>query len=88
MGLGRNINEPGREQNTITSSLDLFGDPEGYSGMFKALGITCGLATQMLLDGFAPSKEPGILAPYTPEICDHLREKVEVEGIKLIERIY
>jgi saccharopine dehydrogenase (NADP+, L-glutamate forming) len=55
--------------------------------MSKAVGITCGIATQMLLDGFAPLNKPGVLAPYTREICDPLRAKVEAEGIKLVEKI-
>jgi hypothetical protein len=42
----------------------------------------------MLLDGFAPFKQPGVLAPYTKEICEPLRAKVEVEGIKLVEKVF
>lgn len=41
----------------------------------------------MLLDGFPPLNRPGVLAPYTKEICDPLRAKVEAEGIKLVERV-
>ena len=55
--------------------------------MSKAVGITCGIATQMLLDGFGPLNQPGVLAPYTKEICDPLRAKVEAEGIKLVEKV-
>lgn len=69
------------------STLELFGDPNGYSGMSKAVGVTCGIATQLLLDGFPPMTKPGVLAPYTREICDPIRVKVEAEGIKLTERI-
>ncbi len=53
--------------------------------MSKAVGITCGIATQMLLDGFTPLNQPGVLAPYTKEICDPLRVKLEAEGIKLVD---
>ncbi|RSL46753.1 hypothetical protein CEP54_013698 [Fusarium duplospermum] len=74
-------------QNTITSTLELFGDPNGDSAMSKSVGITCGIATQLLLDGHAPLNEPGILAPYSREICDLIRVKVEEEGIKLVERM-
>ncbi|KAF4971536.1 hypothetical protein FZEAL_9820 [Fusarium zealandicum] len=75
-------------QNTITSTLELFGDPEGYSGMSKAVGVTCGIATQMLLDGFAPLNKPGVFAPYTRDICDALRVEVEAEGIKLVDTTF
>ena len=42
----------------------------------------------MLLDDFAPLNQPGVLAPYTKEICDPLRAKVETEGIKLVEKVF
>lgn len=54
--------------------------------MSKSVGVTCGIATQ-LLDGHAPLNKPGILAPYSREICDLIRVKVEGEGIRLVERI-
>lgn len=54
--------------------------------MSKAVGVTCAIATQLLLDGHAPLNKPGILAPYSREICDQIRVKVEEEGIKMVER--
>ncbi|KAK3292123.1 saccharopine dehydrogenase [Chaetomium fimeti] len=74
-------------EETITSTLELYGDPNGYSAMSKSVGVTCGIATQMLLDGFPPFQQPGVLAPYTEEICGPLRAKVEAEGIKLVEKV-
>jgi saccharopine dehydrogenase (NADP+, L-glutamate forming) len=71
---------------TITSTLELLGDPNGYSGMSRSVGITCGIATQMLLNGDSAFTKPGVLAPYTKEMCDPIREKTEAEGIKFIER--
>lgn len=56
--------------------------------MAKSVGIACGIATQMLLDCFKPFAAPGVLAPYSPEICDPLRAKVEAEGIKLVDKMY
>lgn len=41
----------------------------------------------MHLDGFAPLNQPGVLTPYTKEICDPLRAKVEAEGIMLVEKV-
>jgi saccharopine dehydrogenase (NADP+, L-glutamate forming) len=55
--------------------------------MSKSVGVTCGIATQMLLDGFAPLNQPGVLAPYKEEICRPLRAKVEAEGIRLVEKV-
>jgi saccharopine dehydrogenase (NADP+, L-glutamate forming) len=56
--------------------------------MSKSVGITCGIATQMLLDGFAPFKQPSVLASYTEEICAPLRAEVEAEGIKLVDKVF
>lgn len=54
--------------------------------MSKSVGITCGIATQLLLDGHPAIKVPGVICPYTPEICDPIRELLEKEGIKMIEK--
>ncbi|KAH6678890.1 saccharopine dehydrogenase [Plectosphaerella plurivora] len=74
--------------NTITSTLELFGDPDGYSGMARAVGVTCGIATQLLLDGCEPLNRPGVLAPYTKDICDPIRLKLKAEGITLTESMF
>ena len=74
-------------QDTSTSTLELLGDPKGYSGMSKSVGVTCGIATQLLLDGHPALNTPGVLAPYEKEICDPIRELLELEGIKMVEKI-
>lgn len=74
-------------QNTITATLELLGDLNGYSAMSKSVGITCGIATQMLLDGNPVIAKPGVVVPYTKDLCDALRVKVETEGIKLVEKV-
>ncbi|KAK0651408.1 saccharopine dehydrogenase [Cercophora newfieldiana] len=57
-------------EETIMSTLELLGEPGGYSAMSKSVGVTCGIATQVLLDGFGPLNQPGVVVPYTKEICD------------------
>ena len=54
--------------------------------MAFAVGITCGIATQLLLNEHPAVKIPGVHCPYQKDICDTIREIVEQEGIKLIER--
>ncbi|KAI0803212.1 spermidine synthase [Irpex lacteus] len=71
--------------NTITSTLEAYGSPYGESAMAKHVGIPCGIAVQLVLSGIINA--PGILAPYTPEICNPLREILESEGLGLVERI-
>ncbi|KAL8808153.1 MAG: hypothetical protein Q9182_000217 [Xanthomendoza sp. 2 TL-2023] len=53
--------------------------------MAKSVGLTCGIATQLLLDGHESLNVPGVLAPYTKEMCDPIRERVEEEGIRMGE---
>ncbi|KAJ3530605.1 hypothetical protein NM208_g9252 [Fusarium decemcellulare] len=74
-------------KDTITSTLELFGEPDGYSGMSKSVGITCGIATQLLLDGTPALNKPGVLAPYTKDTCEPIRLKLEGEGIQLVEKV-
>lgn len=55
--------------------------------MSKSVGVTCGIAAQLLLDGHPALNTHGVLAPYKKEICDPIREKVELEGIVMVENI-
>ncbi|KAL8946661.1 MAG: hypothetical protein Q9222_006971 [Ikaeria aurantiellina] len=74
-------------QQTLTSTLELFGGPNGSSAMSKSVGVTCGIATQLLLDGHEALNTPGIVVPYTKAICDPIRELVEKEGIHVVQRV-
>lgn len=72
-------------QQIITSTLEAYGAPDGHSAMALTVGVPCGIATQMVLDGTLST--PGVLVPYTKEICDPLRERLEEEGITMVERV-
>ncbi|KAF6795457.1 saccharopine dehydrogenase [Colletotrichum sojae] len=72
---------------TITSTLELLGDPNGYQAMSKSVGVTCGIATQMLLERHPAIAKPGVVAPYTNDLCDAIRARVEDEGIRMIEKV-
>ncbi|KIJ45926.1 hypothetical protein M422DRAFT_29570 [Sphaerobolus stellatus SS14] len=74
----------GSEQ-TLTSTLEQYGNPTGHSAMALTVGVPCGIAVQLVLDGVINT--PGILAPYTKEICDPLREKLEQEGLGMVEKV-
>jgi saccharopine dehydrogenase (NADP+, L-glutamate forming) len=71
----------------MTSTLELLGEPEGYSAMARSVGITCGIATQLLLDRHPAFTVPGIHAPYRKEMCDPIREALAGERIALVERV-
>jgi saccharopine dehydrogenase (NADP+, L-glutamate forming) len=50
-----------------TSTLVEYGNTKGYSAMTKLVGVTCGVAVKMVLDGTISEK--GILAPMSMDIC-------------------
>lgn len=55
--------------------------------MSTTVGVTCGFATQLLLDGHPTLNTPGIITPYEKEICDPIRELIEHEGIIMVEKL-
>lgn len=75
-------------QITRTSTLLDYGAPfhtgEGPSSMAKLVGVPCGIATQLVLDG--KINTPGVLAPYNRELVDILIAEVEKEGITMVEK--
>ncbi|KAF9804524.1 hypothetical protein IEO21_09348 [Rhodonia placenta] len=73
------------KQDTITSTLEAYGDPSGHSAMALYVGVPCGVAVQLVLDGVF--SKPGVHAPYTKEICDPIRERLEQEGLYMIEKV-
>lgn len=81
--LGRVLTRPPQE--THTATLEMLGDVHGHRAMATLVGTTCGIATQLFLDGCQPLSKPGLLAPYTKEICDPIRTKLREEGISLVE---
>ncbi|RYP66812.1 hypothetical protein DL771_007610 [Monosporascus sp. 5C6A] len=71
----------------LTSTLEQYGERDGYSAMSKLVGITCGVATQMVLDGHPAFAKPGVFGPYTEDICNPLRTKLLAENIFLVEHM-
>ncbi|GAA5854577.1 hypothetical protein JCM9279_005697 [Rhodotorula babjevae] len=72
---------------TRTSTLLDYGAPIGTgdaSSMAKLVGVPCGIATQLVLDGVISQK--GVLAPYTMDIVQPLLDGVEAEGITMVEK--
>nr|ODN94537.1 spermidine synthase [Cryptococcus depauperatus CBS 7855] len=80
------INADGTEQ-TVTSSLEAYGDRKGgSSAMAKLVGVPCGMAVQLILEGVL--KRPGVHAPYDEETCALFRERLENdENIKMVEKV-
>ena len=70
---------------TRTSTLEAYGDPAGHSAMALYVGVPCGIAVQLVLDG--KLNTPGVLAPYSKEICDPIREILESHGMGLVEKV-
>ncbi|EIM87794.1 saccharopine dehydrogenase [Stereum hirsutum FP-91666 SS1] len=74
----------GSEQ-ILTSTLEAYGVPGGHSAMALTVGVPCGIATQLVLDGVI--NQTGIQVPYSKEICDPIRELLEQEGLGLTEKV-
>ncbi|THV02826.1 hypothetical protein K435DRAFT_852469 [Dendrothele bispora CBS 962.96] len=74
----------GREE-TLTSTLEAYGAPlgSGPSAMAFHVGLPCGIATQLILDGVLKMK--GVHAPHSKDICDPIRMKLESEGVGMVE---
>ncbi|RKP24999.1 Saccharopine dehydrogenase [Syncephalis pseudoplumigaleata] len=70
---------------TRTSTLLAYGVPNGDTSMATTVGIPCGIATQLVLDGVL--KQTGILAPMSSEINNPIIELLEKEGIGMVEAI-
>ncbi|KAJ7637190.1 saccharopine dehydrogenase [Roridomyces roridus] len=73
------------KQETIVATLEEYGTPGGTSAMARTVGVPCGIACQLVLDGVFST--PGIHAPYTKEYCDPIRELLDGEGLLLVERV-
>ncbi|KAK0532870.1 saccharopine dehydrogenase (NADP+, L-glutamate-forming) [Tilletia horrida] len=71
---------------TLTSTLLDYGVPRGHSSMAKLVGVPCGVATKLLLEGHPAIKKVGIQRPYDVEGCEALRIALEKEGIVMEER--
>ena len=72
-------------QDILTSTLEAYGEPSGHSAMALLVGVPCGIAVQLILDGVF--KTPGVQAPYSKEICEPIRKILEAEGIGMVERV-
>ncbi|KAL9599856.1 MAG: hypothetical protein Q9219_003550 [cf. Caloplaca sp. 3 TL-2023] len=63
------------------------GRVEGTLSWRRPVGVTCGVAAQLLLDGQPALSACGVLAPYGKGVFDAMRELVEKEGIGMVERV-
>lgn len=70
---------------TRTSTLLEYGKVGGYSAMATTVGVPCGIATQLVLDGKLTAT--GVLAPMSSEINEPIIELLEKEGIGMVEKI-
>jgi len=81
-------NKDGSRELRTATLLD-YGAPyytfSGPSSMAKLVGVPCGVAVQLVLDGVI--KTPGILAPYDRSIVDPILEQINKEGIEMVEKV-
>ncbi|GKZ29480.1 saccharopine dehydrogenase [NADP(+), L-glutamate-forming] [Aspergillus brasiliensis] len=73
------------QKETRTSTLCEYGVPGGYSAMAKTVGVPCGVAVKLVLDGTINQK--GVIAPMTMDICAPLIKTLKEDyGIEMIEK--
>ena len=70
---------------TRTSTMLEYGTAGGEMAMARTVGVPCGIATQLILDGKLCEK--GVLAPLKKEIYGPLLVELEREGIHCVEEI-
>ncbi|KAI9285765.1 saccharopine dehydrogenase [Umbelopsis sp. AD052] len=68
-----------------TSTLVEYGDPNKYTAMAKTVGVPCGIAVQLILDG--KITKTGVLAPMSSDINNPIMELLEKENIGMVEAI-
>lgn len=73
------------EEKTLTSTLLDYGVPNGTTSMARLVGVPCGVAARLLLEGHPAIKQPGIQVPYTFEIAEPIRRALVAEGIAMTE---
>ncbi|KAJ2720384.1 saccharopine dehydrogenase (NADP+, L-glutamate-forming) [Coemansia sp. Benny D115] len=69
--------------NTRTSVTLMYGEPNGFTAMAKTVGVPCGIATQLILDGKITTT--GVIAPMTPEVYQPILDLLPSEGINAVE---
>ena len=53
--------------------------------MARTVGIPCGIATQLVLDGVI--NKTGVQAPYSMDIIKPIIDLLEMEGLGMIEKV-
>lgn len=55
--------------------------------MSLSVGVTCGIATQLMFHGWNAFITPEVLAPYSANIYNVIRNMLELEGVKMVENV-
>ncbi len=61
-----------------------YGDPNGHSAMAKTVGLPAAFGAELLLKGGMDGR--GVVAPMTADFYEPILEKLELEGIKFVEK--
>eukprot|EP00051_Salpingoeca_urceolata_P026413 m.477223 g.477223 ORF g.477223 m.477223 type:complete len:452 (-) comp20778_c0_seq1:139-1494(-) len=68
-----------------TSTMNEYGIPNGATAMARTVGIPCGIAVQLVLDGKISKK--GVLAPLSADLYEPLIAELEKEGLGCKEEV-
>jgi len=81
------VQKDGSKEVRTATLLDMgapFHTNSGPSSMAKLVGVPCGIAVQLVLDGVI--KKLGVLAPYSRDIVDPILAELNKEGISMEEK--
>ncbi|KAJ3059528.1 hypothetical protein HK102_009946, partial [Quaeritorhiza haematococci] len=70
---------------TRTSTGLWYGEPNGATAMATTVGVPCGIAADMVLNGTISQR--GVIAPMSEELVYPLIKALEAEGIRMEEEI-
>lgn len=75
--------EKGGKRYLKKSTMIQIGDKKGFSAMSLTVGTPTAIGAQLMLDG--KISERGVIIPVFPDIYIPVLEKLEEEGIKLVD---
>ncbi len=70
----------GTEDEDITSTLEFYGEPDGFSAMATTVGLPVAYAAELILTG--ELRERGVIIPTIPEIYEPILKKLSEEVIR------
>ncbi|KXS21364.1 hypothetical protein M427DRAFT_119187 [Gonapodya prolifera JEL478] len=79
------LRHDGKTRQDISSTLVLYGEPNGHTAMSKTVGLPVAIAAEMIVKG--ELTRPGVLAPLASDIYTPVLARCEEQGIRFLEKV-